>query len=932
MRLKEGKHIFSLAFGCLCVFMTIAQNRPPIHNFNLHDYKAGIQNWGIAYGDNKVFVANNEGLLEFDGVSWRFYQLPNQTIIRSVAYFDGKVYTGSYEEFGYWERQATGDLKYHSLSELTGPENYETESIWGIYKWGDRIIFKSFSSLFIYNDGALEIIQPDMTLLGANVIDDSFYLFGRNHGIFELKDSKLQLIESSALLKDYKVQSMVRLSEEEILIGTSLNGIFVWDGQNKIRQWQHPLNDIVKQNQLNRISLNEAYIFLGTIKKGLYVLNRITDQYYNVSVHNGLQNNTILGSLINDRGILWLSLDNGISAIPMQFNAYYLNPSNYDIGGVYDMVNYKDETYIATNTGIYISNQKGIEFLEGSQGHIWDLTRIDDLIICGHNLGTYQIRNKQWELISSNNGGYDFVKVKNMQDTYIQGNYMGLSLYVKQSDSWEVDKIEGLEFPVKKLIFEKDHIAWAAHPYKGVYRIHFSNDYKKVIKIESQYNSFFENSYTIKLFEIEGQIAFYNDEKWFVFNPLEEKIGSFDSLNNILKGDQNAYPITDTSSSPVVFKRKDGTLFVREHLTDGDSQFYIPKRYYEDHLIKGEEKAVVVNDSVVQIALYNDILVVNNQKITESSLSFKPKINRILKNGTPQAIDSLVEIKQRDTVIIELSTPFLSNNTMVYAMGEEPFNYRKVEEGRILIANQTFGRIPIRIQSVIKGRLSDKATRLTIEVKKPWFLGTWGAVLLIFVLSLLAIFIITINKYVLIRHKKYLDVQFEHQKQLNRKEEALRHEKKLNEIQKQQHQQELKIKTKELANTAMEMTKKNEMLMKLKEDLNYFKSEIIDKSRFNKLLKGIDRNLNNSKDWQIFESNFNEIHESFFKELHQLHPDKLTPKDLKLCAYLKMNLSTKEIAPLMGISIRGVEIHRYRLRKKLDLTSDQSMNEYLMNI
>jgi len=435
-----------------------------------------------------------------------------------------------------------------------------------------------------------------------------------------------------------------------------------------------------------------------------------------------------------------------------------------------------------------------------------------------------------------------------------------------------------------------------------------------------------------KLFESEGQIAFYNDLKYLVFNALEKKIGRLNSLNTILKNDKKAYPITDPNSSPVVFKRSDGTLFVRKHLTDEDSQFHIPSSYYGGHLIKGEERAVVVADSIVQIALYNDILVIDNEKITGSSLSFKPRINRVLKNGVPQNIASSIGIKQRDTLSIEVSTPFLSNNTMVYAIGEGNSNYRKVEDGRIFITNQNFGSVPISIQSIVKGKLSDKATLFTVEVEKPWFLGIWGAVVLILFLLLVSVFIITINKYVLIRHKKYLEVQFEHQKQLNRKEEALRHEKKLNEIQKEQHQQALKNKTKELANTAMEMTKKNEMLMKLKEDLHYFKSEIIDKSRYNKLLSRIDRHLKNSKDWELFESNFNEIHDSFFKELHKMHPEKLTPKDLKLCAYLKMNLSSKEIAPLMGISIRGVEIHRYRLRKKLELSTDQNMNEYLMNI
>ena len=87
--------------------------------------------------------------------------------------------------------------------------------------------------------------------------------------------------------------------------------------------------------------------------------------------------------------------------------------------------------------------------------------------------------------------------------------------------------------------------------------------------------------------------------------------------------------------------------------------------------------------------------------------------------------------------------------------------------------------------------------------------------------------------------------------------------------------------------------------------------------------------MNDSEDWKRFEVNFKELHEDFFERLLKEFP-KLTPKDLKLCAYLKMNLSSKEIAPLMGISLRGVEIHRYRLRKKLQIETSEYLSSFLI--
>ncbi|HWK99165.1 MAG TPA: LuxR C-terminal-related transcriptional regulator, partial [Parapedobacter sp.] len=68
-----------------------------------------------------------------------------------------------------------------------------------------------------------------------------------------------------------------------------------------------------------------------------------------------------------------------------------------------------------------------------------------------------------------------------------------------------------------------------------------------------------------------------------------------------------------------------------------------------------------------------------------------------------------------------------------------------------------------------------------------------------------------------------------------------------------------------------------------------------------------------------------------FKKLKADHPE-LVPNDMKLCAYLRMNMSSKEIASLLNITTRGVEIRRYRLRKKLNLAPGKNLTEFLMEV
>lgn len=919
--------IFSLIFISSAVFGQI--KLPPISNFNAKDYGGGNQNWSIDTDGLHVYIANNEGLLEFDGINWYLNKLPNKTIIRSVKVVNDKIYTGSYEEFGFWQRLNNGKLEYTSLSKTLSASQIESQSIWGIYKLNDQILFKSFGTLFIYEKGKIEILKADCTIMAGFVINNQFIVQGVDKGLLKLVGNKLEVIKNTEQIANDKVQSICLYKNNELLIGTSLHGLFTYSN-NKLTQWESPFNNLLKEHQLNSLIYFEGKIYAGTIKKGIFEYDINSNTFINLTVKNGLQNNTVLASTIDSSKILWLALDNGISAIPTDFYAYYLNPFKEDIGAVYDIVQLNDEVFLATNTGIYKATTKGVNFIEGSQGHIWSLSLVGNEIICGHNSGTYKILNDQLSLVSPKNGGYVFKAIPEYQNKYIQGNYSGLTIYDKNGEDWTTKDVENINIPIKNIAFEKSHVAWVSHAFKGVYRVEFSENYDEIIKIEEQYNSFFKNAYDLKLFNIERNIAFYSDDKWYVYNSLEDKIEEFKSLNKVLGKDKNSIILNKDTGSSKVFKRRDNKIFFRKNIQDSLSQIYLPIKYYVNRLVRGEgdQRAVVINDSLIYISLYNDILVVNPKKLNKNINMIAPSVSRLYVNGKAQDLLSDLTLEKKDTVLVELSSPLLSNNSIEYSIGN---NYWISTNGKIELTGLPNGSVNLSIRSFSNFKVHSDIKTIKLYVNPPWYLGFWGVVILLAFISLVFYLITTINKYVLIKHKNYLDEQFEHAQEIHRKEEALKNEIKLNELQKKQHEIQLDAKTKELANTAMEMTKKDELLENIKGDLHFFKKEIISKPKFDKLLSTINKNITTSKDWEVFESNFNEIHDSFFKSLIKNH-SQLTAKDLKLCAYLKMNLATKEIAPLMGISARGVEIHRYRLRKKLNIDNNQNLNEYFIKI
>ncbi|MCB0838289.1 MAG: regulator, partial [Bacteroidetes bacterium] len=135
------------------------------------------------------------------------------------------------------------------------------------------------------------------------------------------------------------------------------------------------------------------------------------------------------------------------------------------------------------------------------------------------------------------------------------------------------------------------------------------------------------------------------------------------------------------------------------------------------------------------------------------------------------------------------------------------------------------------------------------------------------------------------------------------------------------------------ANLTMSLIRKNEILLELKTELKEIKSELnqgLPIRYYKRILRLIDGNITNEHDWNIFETNFNQVHEEFFKRLKTDYPE-LTPGDLQLAAFLRMNLTSKEIAPLLNISLRGIENKRYRLRKKMDLKPEENLTEFLID-
>ena len=185
-----------------------AQVFSPIQIFTPQDYGAEDQNWAISQSDdNFIYVANNKGLLEYNGASWNIYNSPNNGILRSVRVIGDRIYSGGYMDFGYWTKNNKGSLVYTSLKNDLESSIKEDEDFWGIIDVGQFVLFQSFDRVYVYHseNKSFSVIESEKRINKIFKVEETIYYQIIGEGVFEIINGKPQLIVESDSIGNYKL-------------------------------------------------------------------------------------------------------------------------------------------------------------------------------------------------------------------------------------------------------------------------------------------------------------------------------------------------------------------------------------------------------------------------------------------------------------------------------------------------------------------------------------------------------------------------------------------------------------------------------------------------------------------------------------------------------------------------------------------------------
>jgi ligand-binding sensor domain-containing protein/DNA-binding CsgD family transcriptional regulator len=962
--MKGSRYLFLLIFLFLLSNRIVADEIksigvPYIQNYSKAVYLSGNQNWSIAKDRNGImYFGNAQGLLTYDGKYWQQFEMPNKQIVRSVATDpSGKVYTGSFGEFGYW-RTIGGRFKYTSLVPII-PKPYKiTDEIWKIYIDGKRTIFQSFSSIFIYEHHKIKVIKSVSPYLFLHKAGQRFIIEDLEKGLFELKGSKLVALPNAGPEKPSSVLSILPFKNGTLLICTSKQGLYIYDGKKYIK-FNSQASDFLKSYQLNNaIAILNKYYAFGTILNGLLIMDEDGNVVQKINKTSGLQNNTILSIFADQEQNLWTGLDNGIDRIELNDPLNYYFDKTGKFGTVYSSLIYKDNIYLGTNQGLFYSPWNGgnkkrynsfdFKLIAKSQGQVWSLKEIDGQLLCGHNDGTFLVKGSAIEKVSTLSGGWTINKVD--KDYLIQGTYTGLALFKKDAlGIWRFFyKIDNFGAPSRYVEQDSKGDLWVSHAYKGLYRLTLSPDYKQVISTEnySERNGL-PGSYGINIFKLGSKLIYSSRKGFFTYDEISNKfssygtlnkaLGSFATSNKVINAGNNNYWFINNGKMSLVTFEKTGNIDVdsnRFSILDGRMvQYYenISKISNNMYLISVDDGFVIYDASNKNLDQNKTLPAVLIRKIEDITDTYST-LSENGDNGQPIQIPY-----NRDNLRIAFSLPYYRQAKIRYQYYLEGYSKKWSDWSSASqkdFTNLTSGDYTFLVRAEINNQTISKISTFKFTVGRPFYASNFAIIL--YLITLLGMIVLGKRWYAekLLKHHQLISARLQVEKEEFLKHEAEATERHISKLQTEKLQAELAGKNRELANSAMSLVYKNELLQKISDEMLKLKDEQgkkLTEDQLRKIQKVIEEGMNDKRDWNLFENSFNEAHENFFKKLKSSLPD-LVPNDLKLCAFLLLNMSSKEMASLLNITVRGVEIRRYRLRKKLNIPHDKNLVEFLMEL
>lgn len=959
------KFLTTICTLLFCLF-ALSQNTiglPDIVNYTKQVYSGGAQNRKIKQDKNGIlYFANNEGVITFDGKNWKTYPLPNKSIVRTIEFGpDGKLYAGGQDEFGYFSPEKNGQLVYHSLKGLIPPDENSFTDVWEIFFHKGKAFFQTSDKIFQVSGKNCTIYKSRHWLFmgpcGDKLMAQDFTM-----GLLQFQNGVWQpFIPATAFGADVFITASMPLGHDSTLITTRKHGMFLIKGNSVLPFRSSFLDGIREKNLSGVIQVNQAHIALISNLDGCYIIDKKGQLIQNFSVKEGLQNNNILNIFLDREKNIWLGLDNGIDFIAYNNAIKHIYPETENEGSGYAALIHNNALFMGTSNGLYqvsLYNLTDFSFIKGrfspitnTKGQVWNLSEVNGELLLGHHDGAYVIKNNTAVPIDNSTGFWNFFPLSNVlpSSTIVTGTYQGINFYNYENGKF-INENNPAHFESARFVVIENNTIWAAHPYKGIFKITVQPGGKPLIKQYHQKEGVASVNGNF-IYKIRNSIVLTTENGVFEYNATKDVFEPSAFYNKLFKNLVIRYLKEDGEGNVwFVFDKKLGVLDFSGH---HPQIIYLPE--LTNKMVSGFEYILPVNKQNVLVGGEKGFYHINYEQYKKNNYPLQVQITTVKALGKTDSLvfggyyaeaNSIVnEADQKaykinhgwNTIHFEYaSSSFAQQANIEYSYFLQGFDKKWSEFSKKTekeYTNLPAGKYIFQVKARNNLGNESKIYSFSFTVLPPWYF-TWWAYLFYTALFFSVVYFIYRKQ-----KKKFALQQLkfeEEQKQLRylHQLELEKNEKEIIKLKNEKLEIELNHKNSELASSAMHLLQKSELLVKIKDELTRLKKQSDQpqsQDEFKKIIKTLNDEDKMDKDWEHFSMHFDKVHTDFLVVLKQRYP-LLSANELKLCAYLRMNLSSKEIAQLMNISVRGVEISRYRLRKKLQIPTEVNLFDHLISV
>lgn len=469
------------------VFSQTEQGTPFIRNYPPTEYGESSGNWAIAQDKRgMMYFGNANGILEYDGTTWRMILVSNNSLVRSIAIdSSGIVYVGAVGEFGYLAPNEKGFMAYHSLVDKLPKEERDFADVWKTYVTPEGVYFQTFTKLIRIKNNTVRIWKPENAFHFSFYVRNKFYINERGIGLKELNNDELSLVKKGSEFSGLRIYSMLPYPGESILIATREKGLYLMrttadKTDSALTYINANSNEHLINNQVyGGVSLKNGKFAFATLLNGILITDLRGHLVQILNKKNGLQDDIVKYVALDNQNDLWAALGRGISHIEISSPLIAINEAQGLNGFIEDIIKFKGKIYVATSLGVFASVGDHFVQVEGIKAQTWSLkkfvTRKDTLLLASSEAGIFDIKNTSGSLVYE---GYGFVlhQWKKHPERLFIGMGDGFSSIKYENGKWlEEAYLKGIDVKVQSMAEDQKGNLWLGTPVDGLIKLNFDS-------------------------------------------------------------------------------------------------------------------------------------------------------------------------------------------------------------------------------------------------------------------------------------------------------------------------------------------------------------------------------------------------------------------------------------------------------------------------